>query len=343
MSRTVNITVNGSFTSKSSKNAGVQGEANVTTLHIVFNSEWEPYSKRIIWRDANGENPVSVLLYHDVDSRLAGADPLVFDTLIPSEPLALTGWCGFTLEGYSSDSPASIAYTATDHLYVEQNDAYYTPAEPTPGQALQLQEEIEDILPQVTEVVQEAIDALSQAEQAVKVWEAWDGGSYVPLEKVSRLGSSYICITANDGVDPALDVAEGGGVTGTYWLLIAAKGDQGIQGATGAQGAMGQTGATGATGAQGQTGTTGPQGPQGVQGSTGATGAQGPQGAQGQQGIQGPQGPQGPQGIGGVAIQTSGMVSFNVDASGHLQCTYTGDEQPDYYIGSDGHLYLTVE
>lgn len=312
MSRTVNITVNGSFVSKSSKNAGVQGEANVTTLHIVFNSEWEPYSKRIIWRDANGENPVSVLLYHDVDSRLAGDDPLVFDTPIPAEPLALAGWCGFTLEGYSSESPASIAYTATDHLYVEQNDAYYAPAEPTPGQALQLQEEIEDILPQVTEVVQEAIDALSQAEQAVKVWEAWDGGSYVPLEKVSRLGSSYICITANDGVDPALDVAEGGGVTGTYWLLIASKGAQGTQGATGAQGVPG------------------------------IRGIQGVPGIQGTQGVPGVQGVPGPQGIAGVSIQTSGMVAFNVDENGHLLCSYTGDEQPDYYIGEDGHLYLTV-
>ncbi|NCB63300.1 MAG: hypothetical protein EOM52_06755 [Clostridia bacterium] len=315
MSRTVNITVNGSFVSKSSKNAGVQGEANVTTLHITFNSEWEPYSKRIIWRDANGENPVSVLLYHDVDSRLAGDDPLVFDTPIPAEPLALAGWCSFTLEGYSSDSPASIAYTATDHLHVEQNDAYYAPAEPTPGQALQLQEEIEDILPQVTEVVREAIDALSQAEQAVKVWEAWDGGSYVPLEKVSRMGSSYICITANDGVDPVLDVADGDGVTGAFWLLIAAKGDQGQQGASGGEGKQGQRGATGATGATGE---------------------------QGIQGVSGKEGPAGPQGIAGVAIATSGMVAFNVDENGHLWCSYTGDEQPDYYIGEDGHLYLTV-
>ncbi|MEG1562875.1 MAG: hypothetical protein RR365_03990 [Bacteroides sp.] len=182
-----------------------------------------------------------------------------------------------------------------------------------------------------------AIDALSQAERAVKVWEEWNGGSYVPLEKVSRQGSSYICTTANDGVDPTLDVA------GSFWLLIASKGDQGIRGATGAQGTMGQTGATGATGAQGQTGETGPQGPRGVQGSTGATGAQGTEGPQGPQGIQGPQGQQGQQGIGGVAIQTSGMVSFNVDANGHLQCTYTGSEQPNYYIGNDGHLYLSVK
>lgn len=315
MPRTVNVSVNGSFVKKDSKNAGVQGEANVTTLHIEFGSEWEPYSKRIIWRDANGENPVSRLLYNDVEDGLLGKDPLVFDTLIPSEPLALSGWCSFTLEGYVYASPSAIAYTATDHLYVKENDGYYAPAEPTPSQALQLQAEIDEVIPQVTAVVQTAIDALNQAEQAVKVWEAWDGGSYMPLQKVSRLGSSYICTTANDGVDPALDVADGDGVTGAFWLLIASKGAQGQQGAEGGQGSPGQRGATGATGARGE---------------------------QGIQGVPGIEGPAGPQGIAGVAVATAGMVAFNVDENGHLWCSYTGDEQPDYYIGEDGHLYLTV-
>ena len=342
MDRTVNVTVNGEFVRKDSKNAGVQGEANVTTLHIVMSTDWEEFSKRIIWRDALGEHPVAVILYNSVEDLASGKDPLIFDTTIPAEPLALPGWCSFTIEGFRDSTPTAVSITVTDTLMVKVNDTYNTPAEPTPTQAQQLQTQIDEIVPQVTEIVGEAVDALTQAEEAVKVWAIWnDYTKYLPLQKVSRLGSSYICKLTNVGNDPAADVADG--TEGTYWLLIAKKGDQGAQGATGAQGAMGQTGATGATGAQGQTGATGPQGPRGVQGSTGATGAQGAQGAQGQRGIQGPQGQQGPQGIGGVAIQTSGMVSFNVDASGHLQCTYTGDEQPDYYIGNDGHLYLTVE
>lgn len=313
MPRTVNVQVTGYFIRKDSKNAGTQGEANVTTLHIVFDEAWEGYSKRIIWRDANGENPVSVLLYHDVNDGLNGVNPLEFDTLIPAEPLALCGWCSFTLEGFASAAPASIAYSATDTLYVEANDSYYTPAEPTAPQALQLQQEIDKVVPQVTEVVREAIDALNQAEEAVKVWEEWDSThSYVPLVKVSRLGSSYICITANDGVDPALDVVDGDGVTGRYWLLIAKKGDQGEQGA------------------------------QGPQGETGQQGIQGVQGIQGIQGVPGVQGPAGPRGIDGVAVSTAGMVSFNVTEDGILQCSYTGDEQPNYYINDAGHLCLDI-
>lgn len=57
MDRTINVTVTGEFVRKDSKNAGVQGEANVTGLHIVMSDDWEAFSKRIIWRNALGESP----------------------------------------------------------------------------------------------------------------------------------------------------------------------------------------------------------------------------------------------------------------------------------------------
>ena len=311
MDRTVNVTVNGEFVRKDSKNAGVQGEANVTTLHIVMSADWEEFSKRIIWRDALGEHPVAVLLYNSVEDLASGKDPLVFDTTIPAEPLALPGWCSFTIEGFRDSTPPAVSIAVTDTLLVKVNDTYNAPAEPTPTQAQQLQTQIDEIVPQVTEIVGEAVDALTQAEEAVKVWAIWnDYTKYLPLQKVSRLGSSYICKVTNVGNDPAADVADG--TEGTYWLLIAKKGDKGEQGATGAQGA------------------------------TGKQGIQGLQGFQGEQGIRGPQGTQGERGINGVAVATSGMVAFNVDESGHLLCSYTGDQQPGYYIGEDGHLYLAV-
>ncbi len=311
MERIINVTVNGEFVRKDNKNAGVQGEGNASTLHIELSADWTEYSKRIIWRDALGENPVSVLLYHSVEDLLEEKDPLVFDTSIPSEPLTLAGWCSFTIEGFRPSDPTAVSITVTDYLLVKENDAYSHPAEPTPSQAQQLQIQIDEIIPQVSEIVGEAVDALEQAEEDIKVWVVWDAATkYLPLQKVSRKGSSYICKAACVGVDPVFDVADG--VEGNYWLLIAKKGDEGKQGAEGPRGAVG------------------PQGIQGVQG------------VQGEQGIQGIQGPPGPRGIDGVAVQTYGMVSFNVTEEGHLTCTYTGNEQPNYYIGDDGHLYLDV-
>lgn len=338
MDRTINVTVNGEFVRKDSKNAGVQGEANVTHLHIVLSGDWEQFSKRIVWRDALGEHPVAVLLYNSVEDLVAGKDPLVFDTPIPAEPLALPGWCSFTIEGFRDSNPSAVSITVTDHLLVKVNDTYNTPSEPTPTQAQQLQTQIDEIVPQVSELVGNAINALEQAEEAVKVWEVWDSEKkYIPLQKVSRLGSSYICKDVCVGIAPELDVA--GGIEGNHWLLIASKGDQGEQGAQGPQGITGAQGIQGERGLQGEQGTQGIQGPRGLQGIQGATGQTGPQGPKGPQGVQGPAGPRG---IDGVAVQTAGMVSFSVSEEGHLLCSYTGDEQPNYYINSEGHLCLDI-
>lgn len=304
MDRTINVTVTGEFVRKDSKNAGVQGEANVTGLHIVMSDDWEAFSKRIIWRNALGESPVAVLLYNSVEDLVAKKDPLTFDTAIPAEPLALEGWCSFTIEGFRESDPTAVAITVTDHLLVKPNDAYTTPKEPTPTQAQQLQTQIDGIVPQVSTLVGNAIEALEQAEEAVKVWEAYDSAkTYLPLQKVSRLGSSYICKAACKGVAPELDVA--GGVEGAHWLLIASKGDQGEQGAegpqgkTGKQGIQGERGLTGERGVQGIQGIQGPQGVQGAAGPVGPTGPEGPQGETGAKGATGATGAQGPAGADG--------------------------------------------
>lgn len=52
-------------------------------------------------------------------------------------------------------------------------------------------------------------------------WQAEE--TYLTLQKVSREGSSYVCIKSCVGVDPAEDVGEG--AEGTYWILIAKRGD----------------------------------------------------------------------------------------------------------------------
>lgn len=252
MDRTINVNVDGSFVKKSSKNAGVQGEANATTLHIVMSGDWEPYSKRIVWRNAQGENPVAVLLFERVEDLAQEKDPLTFDTPIPAEPLSLSGWCSFTIEGFRDSDPTAVSISVTDYLMVKVNDSYNTPAEPTPSQAQQLQLQMDGIIGQVGELVGSAVEALEQAEEAVKLWEQWDSAkTYKPLNKVSRLGSSYICTKMNCDVDPWADVTAGGGVEGKYWLLIAEKGDRGENGLDGAKGDPGPQGIQGIQGEQG--------------------------------------------------------------------------------------------
>lgn len=329
MDRTIKVWVNAEHIRKDSKNAGVQGEANATMLHITMSEDWESYSKRIIWRNAMGENPVAVILWNDVNRLVGGASPLEFDTPIPAEPLELAGWCSFTIEGYRDSNPAAVSISVTDSLLVKVNSEYGSaeqPEEPTPTQAQQLQTEIDSILPQVVTITKEAKDALEEAEKAVKVWELWNSTKqYQPLEKVSRLGSSYICTKTNIGIDPATDAQP----EGVCWLMIAQKGDKGDKGDTGAQGIQGAkgdkgekgekgdkgdrgaTGATGAQGIQGDKGDTGPQGIQGEKGEKGDKGEQGIQGEKGEKGDKGDTGPQGPKGDSGGG--TGDMVAATYD------------------------------
>lgn len=44
----------------------------------------------------------------------------------------------------------------------------------------------------------------------------------------------------------------------------------------------------------------------------------------------------------GIGVPLAGYVYFDVSDDGHLICTYTGDEQPNYSIRSDGHLILEL-
>lgn len=202
MDRTINVTVSGEFVRKDSKNAGVQGEANATVLHIAMSGEWEQYSKRIIWRNALGEAPVAVLLYNSVEDLAAQKDPLVFDTPIPAEPLALEGWCSFTIEGFRESDPTAVSITVTDHLLVKPNDAYNTPQEPTPTQAQQLQAQIDEIVPQMIGQVKTLVgDALERFEQTGS-WSGWDDDTPKP----AQICSYHTTFQAEDWVEEGAEM-----------------------------------------------------------------------------------------------------------------------------------------
>lgn len=124
------------------------------------------------------------------------------------------------------------------------------------------------------------------------------------------------------------------------------QGAQGQQGPKGDKGAKGDAGAKGDKGDKGDQGVQGSAGKDGLQGPTGATGQTGPQGPQGIQGIQGPKGDKGDKGdtgASGMIAPTSGQFAFKISA-GHLYLIYADNANPpDFRIGDDGHLHMTVQ
>ena len=288
---------------------------------------------------------------------------------IPGEPMAYPGLCKLVLEG-----SGETARVRTEECFLEVLPAEQaaqepgTPADPTPSQAEQLQVQIDKILGTIQQAMESAEaakkdaaaakdsadrasssekNALTAADSAkVSETQAVLAGQEAVAAKTAIENLSVGADTLDTGLQARVEKSQRDGHAHLQFGLP--RGPQGVQGVTGArgpQGVQGNPGEKGDTGAMGATGPRGPAGPQGIQGERGATGPKGEpgtQGAIGPRGPQGPQGPAGPQGIAGVAVQASGYVAFNVTPEGHLTCTYSGDEKPNYAINEDGHLTLTI-
>ena len=329
MTRRINVTVTGQFVQKDTKNAGVMGEGNVTALHLTLDDTWAGYGKRVVWRDAAGENPVAVVLVPDA----AAADSLDLETAIPAEALALPGWCSFTLEGYKEENGVhTVALTVSDHLFVAEADGYHSPAEPTPSQGQQILEAIGKNEAIVTAAAKEA-KSWAVGGTGTRAGEDMDNARYyaglVQNLTVSAHGLPH-------GVPPTVDKSQDEATRLVHLDFGLVEGAPGLQGVQGLPGVRGEPGLPGPQGLPGQDGLPGVQGPQGVPGPQGEAGPRGPEGPQGPQGIQGERG------LSGVAVAAEGQYAFTVDDNGHLLLSYTGAEAPAFSIDEGGHLILEV-
>lgn len=162
MDKTIDINVNGSYLRKNSNIAGIQGEGNATVLHLTFDESWAELAKTVTFWDSRGENPVKRTLTADLLTDIA-VSLLEYNVPIPSEPMAHAGWMSFVIDGYLEGKRMRGAET---ELLVEEakiDDDAGEPADPTPTQAEQLQEQVEKLLGDVQE---ETVKAQTAAESA---------------------------------------------------------------------------------------------------------------------------------------------------------------------------------
>ena len=328
MDRTIEVKVNGSYITKDNRNAGVQHEANSTSLRIQFDPSWDSYAKKITWWDAKGENPVEIILGTNLLED-AAASTRVYLCPIPGEPLAECGECTFVIDGYVDGRRQR---SAADRLWVKEapfKENAGQPSDPTPSQAEQLQKEIDEIaatarnaalLPESgagMKYIRRNNDKVLETSTDGNIWEATGSSGHVIVDAAGSVMPQRSRMQFANGT-----VEDKNGVT----VVHGAKGDKGDKGEKGDQGPKGETGARGP---QGKTGPVivpsvdiygvmsfsiqdngqapqsvsvrGPQGPQGVQGAQGAQGERGPQGIQGARGAQGPKGDKGDTGATGPA------------------------------------------
>lgn len=187
MDKTIDIYVNGSYIKKNNNTAGVQGEGNATTLHIIFDNSWADMAKSITYWDSRGENPVTITLTNELLVDLT-VSLLEYNTKIPAEPMAYEGKLTFVIDGYVSGVRQR---SVQDTLYVKPAlQVANQPVDPTPTQAEQLQSAIEAILPDVQAETIKAQTAASAAETSANNAETSATAAASSAEQAASLASS---------------------------------------------------------------------------------------------------------------------------------------------------------
>ena len=155
MNRTITVNVVKEFARQDSQNGGIQGSGNVDHLRLRFSEDWDGYAKTCVFWDANGENPVKVIVGADKLEDMT-KDPRTYIIDIPPEPLAVEGTYTVVIDGYLDGKRGRSETIRLKSNGAQIDDDAGEPADPTPSQAEQLQQEIEKIIPNMQAVATEA-------------------------------------------------------------------------------------------------------------------------------------------------------------------------------------------
>ncbi len=126
----IEIYVSGNEIKQSGQNCGVCGEGNSTEMHLIFGSDWDSYSKRVVFYDAHGQTPTAVLI---------SGSSAVQTISIPFEPLKYEGDIEYVIEGSKENTKKKSVAGRLRVRYAPMTDGAGAPEDVTPTQAEQLQ------------------------------------------------------------------------------------------------------------------------------------------------------------------------------------------------------------
>lgn len=192
--REIFLNITNEYIKQSDRFAGVQGAANATALILSFDESWDGFAKHLTWFNAEGQNPVYLLLTVDKASDQSFRK---YRVLIPKEALELGGNCTLVIEGYKDSAVAKSITAEFEVAPSPDTSEALSGQEPSPTLAQQLQEEIEDIKDGIVAAVSNSAEAQKTAKTAEEnskklpypadeVWHIWDGTEYVATNEPSR-------------------------------------------------------------------------------------------------------------------------------------------------------------
>lgn len=187
MDKTIQINVKGQYVSRGAGDGGVTGSGNVDRLRISFDESWDGYAKTATFWDANGENPVKVILGTNM---LDSTDELGRTYLIPipPEPLAVEGEYIAVIDGTVEGKRGRSETILLHAEYAPMDDDAGEPADPTPTQAEQLQAEIDAIKEDIVDAAA-AADAKEAAQAAALAAESSASEAEISAEEAAESAS----------------------------------------------------------------------------------------------------------------------------------------------------------
>ena len=126
----IEIYVSGNEIKQSGQNCGVCGEGNSTEMHLIFGSDWDSYSKRVVFYDAHGQTPTAVLI---------SGSSAIQTISIPFEPLKYEGDIEYVIEGSKENTKKKSVAGRLRVRYAPMTEGAGAPEDVTPTQAEQLQ------------------------------------------------------------------------------------------------------------------------------------------------------------------------------------------------------------
>ena len=341
--RRITLEISGENVKCSKRRAGVQGEGNATTLAVSFDDSWDGMSKKITWWDANGENPVERILTVDLIEDW-NTQPMVYLTSIPPEPLLYPGKCVLVIDGYKEGVRARSVSLPLEVIEAPIADTAGEPSDPTPSQAEQLQAQIDNILDDMRDIANEA-ESYAVGGTGTREGEDTDNAKYYSQKAKEHSDS------ANTSSSQAASSAEAAAASASSSALSAQlavqKANQASESAS--QAANSKEQAASSAEAAETSAENALKSQKAIENMS--VEAQPSEEAFIIKSMQGdsvhllfglPKGEKGDKGDNAVATLVDGYVYFSINEDGILQCTYTGDEKPDFSLENDGHLYLQV-
>lgn len=97
----IKLNVNGIYIKGAGITFGATGSGYAVTLRMAFDAQWEGLTKTVYFRDADGQNPVSVVIGFDM---AVEGETLTYDVPVPSEPLSVVGYATLSVRGVKVNS-----------------------------------------------------------------------------------------------------------------------------------------------------------------------------------------------------------------------------------------------